>query len=159
MVAINNNLSITRGVRIGIDVGVARIGVARTDPDGILALPFETVKADDSALARILEIIHEFDAHAIYVGLPISLSGADTSSTQLAKDFASNLTSMTTAPVLLIDERLSTKSAASQLRSAGRNAKNSKEIIDQAAAVVILESALEAERRTQLRAGQLVPKG
>ena len=118
-----------------------------------MALPYATVPAGDQALKDILTIVDEFNAQAIYIGNPISLTGESTRSTDNAVTFAEELATATTVPVHLIDERLSTVSAAAQLRSAGRNAKNSKEIIDQAAAVVILESALDTEKRTGERCG------
>lgn len=146
-------MSIERGARIGVDVGSVRIGVSRSDPDGIMAVPHATVPAGEDAVADLLICVAEFDPQVFYVGNPLSLSGEQTMSTQKAQEFAVLLSSSTDVPVYLVDERLSTKSAAQQLRSAGRNAKNSKEIIDQAAAVVILESALEIEKRLMDRAG------
>ena len=121
-----------------------------------MALPYATVQAGDSALTELVSIVDEFNAQAIYVGNPVSLSGDATRSTELAVDFAQALAALVHIPIYLIDERLTTVSAAAQLRSAGRNAKNSKEIIDQAAAVVILESALDGEKRSGQRFGTRV---
>ena len=67
-----------RGVRLGIDVGRARVGVARCDPDGLLATPVETVKRDDGAVARVAALAEEYSAAEILVGLPLNLRGEDT---------------------------------------------------------------------------------
>ena len=141
-------------VRLGIDVGKARIGVARTDIDATLAVPVETVTRNGNAAEHISEIAREYSADIIYVGLPLSLKGEQTASTQDAVDFATELAQVTDATVRLVDERLSTISAAQSLQSAGHTVKSSKGIIDQAAAVVILEQALSIEKSTQTWAGR-----
>ncbi|MBS3181099.1 Holliday junction resolvase RuvX [Leucobacter manosquensis] len=137
------------GVRIGVDVGKARIGVARSDPHGMLATPVETVPraADDLAdIARIAEIVAEHDALEAVVGLPLNLRGERTPSTDDAARFAERLAARLSVPVRLVDERLSTVSAQAHLRAAGKRTKQSRSIIDQAAAVVILQHALDIER-------------
>lgn len=141
-------------VRLGIDVGKSRIGVARTDIDGTLAVPVETVSRDAKAAARISDIASEYDCGILYVGLPLSLKGSHTASTQDALDFAREIAEVVDIPVRLIDERLSTVSATQSLQAAGKNAKSAKAIIDQAAAVVILEQALSIERSTKQWAGR-----
>ena len=143
-----------RAVRLGIDVGKVRIGVARTDIDATMAVPVETVSRDADAIARINDIVDEYLVGVIYVGLPLSLSGANTPSTQDAIEFALALQGATPIPVRLIDERLSTVSAAQSLQAAGHNAKSAKGIIDQAAAVVILEQAIATERTLDGWAGR-----
>lgn len=143
-----------RAVRLGIDVGKARIGVARTDVDATMAVPVETVSRNEDALTNIAKIAAEYEAGMIYVGLPISLTGSHTASTQDALDFASQLLHVAKVPVRLVDERLSTVSAQSSLQAAGHTAKSAKGIIDQAAAVVILEQALSIEKSTQDWAGR-----
>ncbi|WP_040164384.1 Holliday junction resolvase RuvX [Microbacterium gorillae] len=145
-----------RGVRIGVDVGKARVGVARCDPDGMLATPVETVPRDDAAVARVLAIAAEQDAVAIVVGLPLNLRGEDTPSTADARAFAAALRAAD-LPVHMIDERLTTVSAHSQLRSVGRNQKQSRGIVDQVAAVVLLQQAIDIEKRTGNPAGEPVP--
>jgi len=132
------------GVRLGIDVGTARVGVARSDRDGLLATPVETVPRDERTLGRLRELAAELDAVEVVVGLPLSLSGADTASTRDAREVAVSLAE--TLPVRLVDERLSTVTAQRQLREAGRHSKGSRPVIDQAAAVIILQNALDAER-------------
>ncbi|MCB1274225.1 MAG: Holliday junction resolvase RuvX [Leucobacter sp.] len=150
------------GARLGVDVGKARIGVARCDPSGLLATPLETVRrardgvgADD--VRRILELADEHEAIELVVGLPLGLSGHRTASTDDAEAFALRLAEAAATrgnrppagdplSIRLVDERLSTVSAQGQLRQAGRSSRRSREIIDQAAAVVILQHALDAER-------------
>lgn len=150
--------SLPRGSRLGVDAGSVRIGIAASDPDGLMAFPAGTVLSGETSVDDIFAIIADRDITCVYVGSPISLSGKDTGSTRMAHSLADEI--MTRAQTLhidldvhLIDERLSTVSAASQLRDAGRNGKTSRAIVDQAAAVVILEQALEIEKRTDSRAG------
>jgi putative holliday junction resolvase len=144
------------GSRIGVDVGKARIGVARSDPHGLLATPVSTVARGDGDLAEILAICAEIDAVEIVVGLPLSLSGNHTASTDDASGFASRLAALASAPVRLVDERLSTVSAQQALRLSGRNTRNSRTVIDQVAAVIILQHALDFERSAGTPPGTLV---
>ena len=145
------------GVRLGIDVGKARIGVARTDLHGMLATPVETVARDaegSTDIARILAIAEDIGAVEFVVGLPLNMSGNRTPSTEDAESFAQRIATAVAASevfaafveVRLIDERLSTVSAHGQLRQAGKKTKQTKHIIDQAAAVIILQQALDMER-------------
>lgn len=143
-----------KAVRLGIDVGKARIGVARSDLDGTMAVPVETVVRNENASRRINELADEYAATVIYVGLPLSLKGTDTASTQDARDFARELAGKINCEIRLIDERLSTVTATQSLRSAGYSARSAKGIVDQAAAVVILEQALTIEKSTQEWAGR-----
>ena len=138
------------GVRIGIDVGKVRIGVSRSDLDGMLATPVETVARSEDAAdrRRIAEIVGELGAFEVIVGLPLALSGAHTASTADAIGFAAALAGETGVPVRLVDERLSTVSAASALRASGRNTKKARPVVDQVAATIILQHALDAERAT-----------
>lgn len=135
-----------QGVRLGVDVGRVRVGVARSDRDGLLATPVETIQRVDvdGVVRRIGELVVELDVVELVVGLPLSLSGGDTASTQDARDVAAALAAV--APVRLVDERLSTVTAQSAMRQAGRSTRRQKAVIDQAAAVVILQHALDAER-------------
>jgi len=145
------------GVRIGVDVGKVRIGIARSDLHGMLATPVETVQRGPGDLARIAAIIAEIDAVEIVVGLPLALSGAETASTGDARLFAEALAVAPGAlPVRLVDERLSTVSAHSAMRSSGRNTRQSRSVIDQVAAVIILQHALDAERSGSIPPGELV---
>ena len=137
-----------RGRRIAFDYGDVRIGVAVSDPDSILSSPLTTLKATDKNLSKqILQIFTEIEPVAIYVGRPALLSGLDGSATEKASEFVALLATLTQVPIEMIDERLSTISAARSLRDAGRNAKESKDAIDMAAAVAILDFAIELEKR------------
>lgn len=145
-----------RGVRLGIDVGKARIGVARCDPDGLLAVPVETVPRNEASIARIAALADEYDAFELLVGLPVSLSGGDTASTDDARSFAAELGSATGRAVRMVDERLSTVSAHAALRGAGRSQRSSRRIVDQVAAVVLLQQAIDVEKGTGTPAGALI---
>ena len=145
------------GVRIGVDVGKVRVGVARSDPHGMLALPVATVPRGAGDIRAILGHAAEFEASEIVVGLPLSLSGGDTASTGDARAFAAAIAAESAAPpVRLVDERLSTVSAQQALRSAGRTVKNSRAVVDQVAAVIILQHALDFERSGGHAPGTLV---
>jgi putative Holliday junction resolvase len=137
-----------RGRRIAFDYGDVRIGVAASDPDSILSSPLTTLKTTDKNLSKqILQIFTEIEPVTIYVGRPALLSGLDGSATDKVSEFVALLATLTQVPIEMIDERLSTISAARSLRDAGRNAKQSKDAIDMAAAVAILDFALDIEKR------------
>ena len=144
------------GVRLGIDVGTVRIGVARSDAHGMLATPVETVPRGRGDRQRLLEIAAELDAMEIVVGLPLALSGRETASTDDARGFAAALARETPLPVRLVDERLSTVSAHAAVRSSGRSQKQSRPVIDQVAAVIILQHALDHERSGHSLPGSVV---
>ncbi len=147
-----------RGVRIGVDVGRARVGVARSDPDGLLAVPVETVarRGDAAAaIARVAELAAELGAIELVVGLPVSLSGGDTPSTADSRDFAERLAAGP-VPVRLLDERLTTVTAQAALHAAGRDTRGSRGVIDQVAAVILLQHALDAERARGAAPGALL---
>lgn len=137
------------GRRIAFDVGKARVGVALSDFHAILATPIAHLNrtADLAAvIAAASKIVAENDAIEIYVGLPLNLKNESTLSTEDAVDFARALALQAEVSVRLIDERLTTTSAASALRSAGHAAKLQKGLIDSAAAAVILEQAISQEK-------------
>ena len=137
-----------RGRRIAFDYGDVRIGVAVSDPDSILSSPLITLKASEKNLGKqISEILSEIEPVVIYVGRPALLSGNDGVATDKAMEFVALLGSITQIPIEMIDERMSTISAARNLREAGRTAKDSKNAIDMAAAVSILDFAIEIEKR------------
>ncbi len=146
------------GVRLGVDVGKARVGVARSDLHGMLATPLETVPRElaSGAVARVAHLAREYEACEVIVGLPLNMRGERTLSTEDAQGFAQALATVLVplgVSVRLVDERLSTVSAQSQLRQAGKKTKQTKNIIDQAAAVVILQHALDIERARDTPAG------
>ena len=137
-----------RGRRIAFDYGDVRIGVAVSDPDSILSSPLTTLKATDKSLDKqISDILADIEPIAIYVGRPSLLSGNDGAATEKAKTFVALLRTISQVPIEMIDERMSTISAARNLRDAGRNAKDSKNSIDMAAAEAILDFAIEIEKR------------
>ena len=137
-----------RGRRIAFDYGDARIGVALSDPDSILASPLKTLASGDKKLAQTLsEIFNEYEPIAIYVGKPSNMDGSSGPAIDKVKVFCALLATLTHAPIELIDERLSTVSAARNLRVSGINAKEAKSRIDQAAAVAILEFAISIEKK------------
>ena len=143
-----------RGVRLGIDVGRARVGVARCDRDGLLAVPVETVPRAGESAARIAALAEEYDAFEILVGLPVGLHGRDTPSTDDARAFAVEVAEVSGRPVRLVDERLSTVSANAVLRENGRSQRSSRRIVDQIAAVVLLQQAIDVEKSTGRPAGR-----
>ncbi|WP_105565247.1 Holliday junction resolvase RuvX [Microbacterium halophytorum] len=146
-----------RGVRLGIDPGRARVGVARCDADGMLAVPVETVPRDERSVARIGELVAEHGAIELVVGLPLNMRGDDTPSTQDARELAGAIAVHTGVPVRLVDERLSTVTAHSALRQSGRTQKGSRNVVDQVAAVVLLQHAVDSEKSTGAPAGEPVP--
>jgi putative Holliday junction resolvase len=124
----------------------------------MLAVPLEAIArlSDDETLEALSITLTDFEIIEFYVGDPISLSGKQTASTNDAREFAASLAKQFSVPVRLVDERLTTVSAAARLRESGKNAKSSKALIDSASAVVILEAALRTESLTGEPAGLLV---
>jgi putative Holliday junction resolvase len=138
-----------RGRSLGIDVGSVRIGVACSDPDGILATPVETVRRERSGkhLRRLAELAAELEVVEIVVGLPRTLANRTGASAEDAIEVAETLAGrVAPVPVRLADERLTTVSAQRALRAAGVRAKDQRAMIDQAAAVAILQSWLDQRR-------------
>jgi putative Holliday junction resolvase len=149
------------GVRIGIDPGDARIGVARSDPSGFLATPVETVKRGRGDLARIEELLAELGEDGtvleVVVGLPRSLSGGEGPAAAKVRDWVARLARrVAPVPVRLADERLSTVSAEAMLRDRGRSGAKRRAVVDQAAAVVILQHVLDTERASGTAPGEIV---
>jgi putative Holliday junction resolvase len=145
------------GRRVGVDVGDVRIGVAVSDPDGMLATPLETVAAGPDAMARLGAIVAEHDALECVVGLPIGLSGREGPAAAKVRAFCAELlTAIDPVPVRLFDERMSTMTADSLLRQGGRSSRTTRSIIDQAAATVILQTALDSERTRGSAPGESV---
>lgn len=139
------------GRRLAIDVGKVRIGIAASDQHSILASGIETVQRNSDTQAsinRIQEIIGEVKPIEIYIGLPISMKGESTESTRDAIEFAKALAGSSEIPIRFIDERMTTISAANSLKLSGRSSKSGRKVIDQIAATVILEQAIEIERLT-----------
>ncbi|MDQ2722606.1 MAG: Holliday junction resolvase RuvX [Actinomycetota bacterium] len=157
-----------RGRRIGVDVGSVRVGVASSDPDGILATPVETVPravaksgSDAADLRRIVAIVAEYEAVEVVVGLPQTLRGEHGRAAVLAHEYAERLRrSVAPVPVRLADERLTTVTASRVLAEQGVRGRRRRAVVDQLAAVAILQGWLDArnltvdEASTEGRAGE-----
>ena len=143
-----------RGVRLGVDVGKVRIGVAISDPDGILATPLTTLKRDlreqEDVPADIVELARLVDEHGsveVVLGLPVNLAGQEGPAAAHARAYAERLAEVIApVPVVLADERMSTVVASRRLSDRGVRGKRQREVIDQAAAVEILQGWLDARR-------------
>ncbi|WP_338747838.1 Holliday junction resolvase RuvX [Janibacter alittae] len=145
------------GTRLGIDVGDARVGVSTSDPSGLLATPVETVARDlehDGDIDRVVELAVELSVIEVVVGLPRSLDGGEGPAARSVRDWAQSLRSalhgapIGNTPIRLVDERLSTVDAHRGLRDSGVAGRNHRQVVDQAAAVLILQTALDTERAT-----------
>ncbi|MBV9382088.1 MAG: Holliday junction resolvase RuvX [Streptosporangiaceae bacterium] len=148
------------GVRLAVDPGSVRIGVARSDPGGILASPLTFVRRGKNDLDELASLAEAEDAVEIIVGLPRSLSGRDGPAAATAREFAAALAArVAPVPVRLVDERFTTVSAHAALRQGGRDSRARRLASDQAAAAVLLQATLDAERRTGCPPGDLVLPG
>lgn len=151
------------GVRIGVDVGGARVGVAASDPSARFALPVDTLARDtvnDADLVAIHTLVKERAAVAVVVGLPLLLSGQEGTAAQLARSYAAQLAErVAPVPVRLVDERLTTVDAHRRLRDSGVPGRGQRAVVDQAAAALILQAALDAESRSGVPAGETVSSG
>jgi putative Holliday junction resolvase len=144
-----------RGVRLGVDVGKVRVGVAICDPDGILATPLKTISRDNSEksdipedIAELARLVAEHESVEVVLGLPINLAGQEGPAAQHTRAYAEKLANVI-APVkvLLADERMSTVAATRRLSDRGVRGKRQRAVVDQAAAVEILQSWLDGQRR------------
>ncbi|MCL2489426.1 MAG: Holliday junction resolvase RuvX [Propionibacteriaceae bacterium] len=148
-----------RGVRLGVDWGKARVGVAACDPDALLAYPVETVPSadEDATFARLADLVEEYGAIEVVMGLPLALDGNAKLAATGVTAVAERLSACLPVPLRLVDERLTTAVAHRQL---GRlDSRRRRGVVDQAAATGILEGALEAERNTGEAPGLLVANG
>jgi putative holliday junction resolvase len=145
------------GVRLGIDVGSARIGIASCDQSTLLASPLRTVRRGRGDFAEIAGLAADLQATEIVVGLPRSLSGNAGQAADQARDFAEKLAGLVApVPVRLVDERFTTVIAHAALAQGGRNSRERRSVIDQAAAALLLQGALDAERQTGVPPGEVV---
>jgi putative Holliday junction resolvase len=146
-----------RGVRIGVDVGSVRVGVARTDPDGRLAVPVATLTRPGRSagprtdLAALADLVAEYEPLEVVVGLPLGLDGTEGAAALAARAYAHDLVLVlrergVRVPLRMVDERLSTAEATRGLAAAGRNSREGRSVVDQAAAVIIVQHAIDAER-------------
>jgi putative holliday junction resolvase len=148
------------GVRLGIDLGSVRIGVARSDAGGVLASPLETVARGRESLRRLAALAAEHQAVEVIVGLPASLSGREGKAAAEVRKLTDAIAStIAPIPVRLVDERFTTVLAHDALRAGGMDSKARRHAVDQAAAAVLLQGALDAERSTGLPPGTLVSPG
>jgi putative Holliday junction resolvase len=145
-----------RGRRLGVDVGKVRVGVALSDPDGILASPLVTVPRDMGAaadsvpadIAELVRLVTEHEAVQVVVGLPVRLDGSEGTAAIDIRAYAERLArALGHVPVVLADERMSTVVASRRLTERGVRGKRQRAVVDQAAAVEILQSWLDAQRR------------
>ena len=146
-----------RGVRLAIDLGSARVGVARCDPDGVLASPLATVARGRGDLDALAALAGEQGAMEVIVGMPTGLSGRPGAAAAQARTFAESLAArLAPLPVRLVDERFTTVIAHDALRQGGHGSRQRRGQVDKAAAALILQGALDAERSTGEPAGELV---
>lgn len=147
------------GVRLGVDVGRVRVGVATCDPAGLIATPVETLRRGRGDLDRLAVLVAEREAVEVVVGLPTSLSGRPGPAAAAAEGYAGELAARVPVPVRLVDERFSTVDAQRGLHASGVDTRRGRSVIDQAAAVIILQGALDAERSSGVAPGRLVALG
>lgn len=157
--------ALPRGARLGVDVGSVRVGLAASDPDGLVATPVETLARDaehadgtlPTDLVRIASEVGERAAAVVYVGLPRHLKGTEGAAAEAARSYAERLAALV-APVevRLVDERMTSVSAHQALHASGRAGRKHRAVVDQVAAVIILQTALDGERASARRSGILV---
>jgi putative holliday junction resolvase len=141
-------VSSARGVRLGIDVGKVRVGVAISDPDGILATPLVTLARGEDDLARLAALVREHEAIEVVVGLPVTLAGREGPAAAESRRYAESLAQVIApVPVQLADERMSTVLASRRLSERGVRGRRQRAVVDQAAAVEILQVWLDSRRR------------
>ena len=144
-------------MRLAVDVGSVRVGIARSDPGGILASPFTVLRSSPRELDELAALAADADAIEVIVGLPTSLSGREGTAAAAARSFAAELAGrLAPVPVRLVDERFTTTQAHGALRAGGKDSRARRGTVDAAAAAVLLQAALDAERATGNPPGQLV---
>jgi putative Holliday junction resolvase len=160
-----SQLPFRQGVRLAVDVGSVRIGVARSDPGGVLAVPLTVLRSGPGALAgqaraELAKLAAAEEAIEVIVGLPVSLSGREGPAAAGVREFAADLAGrVAPVPVRLVDERFTTTEAHGALRRGGKDSRARRPVIDAAAAAILLQAALDTERATGRPAGQLVGAG
>ena len=145
-----------QGVRLALDWGDARIGVAASDPGGVLAYPVKALQGGNREIAEVVGVVAEYEPIEVYVGFPRSLGGGEGSAAVKARERAARLAGAIGVPVRLVDERLTTVTASQRLHESGKRAKEQRRLIDAAAAVAILEQALVFEQSQGSPPGELV---
>lgn len=145
-----------RGVRLGVDIGSVRIGIAKCDPDGILATPVAVLNPQE-LIGELRKLVDELTPIEMIIGYPIDLRGEEAIAAKNVRLVAQNIMeSFPNISIRLVDERLTTRVARTQLQQNGHSTRSDKELIDAIAATVLLEDALEFERRTGNAAGQVL---
>jgi putative holliday junction resolvase len=146
------------GVRLGVDVGSVRVGVARSDPEGLIATPLVTLRRGRADLGDLVRLATEYDAVEVVVGLPRTLAARHGAAAAAATLYAQRLAARlgSGVSVRLVDERLSTVAATRDLRASGVDTRKGRKVIDQAAAVIILQTALDTERTAGIAPGLVV---
>ncbi len=143
-------MSDTPGVWFGVDVGTVRVGVARSDPRGVLALPVATLTRDaagDRDIAELAALMAEYEAAGAVIGLPRTLADREGPSAAMARDYGARLAALVAPrPVEFVDERLTTVSAQRKLQQGGVRGRAGRAVIDQAAAVELLQHWLDLRR-------------
>ena len=135
------------GRRLGIDYGQARVGVAICDAEGLVATPLITLKNDRKLFSSLKELAAEHQITGIYLGKPKHLSGVEGATVELVAGFAEQIKDSLGLQVTFVDERLTSGAAEKLLKSAGKNSKESRGLLDQLAAVAILELGIQIEKR------------
>ena len=143
------------GVRLAIDWGKARVGVAACDREGLLCYPVTTLATAQQPLHQIVKLIDKYEPIELLLGWPVNLAGQEGPAASAMQQVADQLVAQTSLPVRLVDERMTSATAAKQLAASGKSARQRRAVIDQAAAVAILEQAIAVERSTGRPAGRL----
>lgn len=140
------------GVWIAVDVGAVRVGVARSDPRGVLAVPVVTLRRDvrgNSDIEQLVALITEHEAVGVVIGLPRTLAGREGPAVEAARAYGGLLTARLEGfPILFVDERMTTIVAQRNLSTSGVRSRAQRAMVDQAAAVEILQSFLDANPGT-----------
>lgn len=143
------------GVRLAIDLGRVRIGVARCDATATMAIPVTTLSRGEHDHAALVRLVEEWEPMEILIGLPVTLAGSEGPAAADVRAWAGDLhAAIPHVTLRLVDERLTTAAASKAMRQAGRSTRQARPVIDQAAAVLLLDDALEYERRTGQPAGE-----
>lgn len=143
-----------QGIKLGVDVGTVRVGVAICDRDAILATPYKTLDRNarkNSDVRVIANLVQELGAVQVIVGLPRTMKGEERASAKMATDYARLLVEELAAralavPVNLVDERLSSVTAHRNLHEAGMSGRNHRKVVDQVAAAGILQHAIDMQK-------------
>ena len=144
------------GVRLAVDVGSVRVGIARSDATGTLAVPECTLDGRKDWVADLARLVAEYEPIEVVIGLPVSLDGRENAAAHRVRDVVARIAvACPDVPLRLVDERLTTTSAHTQLREAGVSTRKGRGLVDQAAAVIMLQNTLDAERATGEAPGTL----